>query len=59
MRKCHLCEYRVELADLKDEMTAIAEHYTVHNPSPARWTEAYQKIQAGRQREKQVQTIRP
>ncbi len=40
--------------DLQFETLAEhADHLATHNPSPAQWAEAYQKIQAGKEKAKQ------
>jgi hypothetical protein len=32
----------------------FSDHVAVHNPSPAQWTEAYRKIEEGRERAKKA-----
>jgi len=48
-----ICQHCPELSWEKHELAAHADHLATHNPSPAEWTEAYKRIQAGKLRAKQ------
>lgn len=58
LRVCGICGATFEgEAGTKEklEVTSLqqfVEHQADHNPSPAQWTEAHNKIQAGKQRQK-------
>lgn len=54
-RECGMCgkRFKNKMEEGK-EITALdqfSEHMREHNPSPAQWTEAHQKIQAGNRSE--------
>ena len=48
MRQCPDCEFH----SASDQ--AMTEHLRQHNPSPAQWTAAYNKIQAGKEKAKRT-----
>ena len=56
MRKCNQCEFEVE-GSQQEELAGMSDHLTVHNPSPAKWTEAYNQIRAGRERRKREENV--
>ncbi len=51
MRKCNECGFTVN-SELVTELRRMSDHLTTHNPTPAQWTEAYNKIQAGKEKAK-------
>ena len=53
MRKCNLCDYSVNTGEQPAEMGAMADHLTIHNPSPAQWAQAHKMIEAGKDRRSQ------
>jgi hypothetical protein len=55
--KCLVCGETIKFrkqpnGETESEVSARADHYATHNPSPADWTVAYEKIQEGKERSK-------
>ena len=56
---CHVCGKHIQIGSaLKPEeaakasLDARADHYATHNPNPAQWTEAYNKMRAAKETKK-------
>jgi hypothetical protein len=59
---CHICGDAIKIApglnaaeSAKASLDARADHYATHNPSPAQWTEAYNKNQAAKDKTKKAE----
>lgn len=51
-RKCLLCGAEFETTKEHTALEQFADHATIHNPTPTQWANAYEKIQAGKERQK-------
>ena len=51
-RKCVVCGMEFETDEKGSALAQYADHSIIHNPTPGQWTEAYEKIQAGKERAK-------
>lgn len=58
---CHICNQAIQIESglsaaeiAKASLDARSDHYATHNPSPAQWTEAYNRIQAGKEKAKKA-----
>jgi hypothetical protein len=52
MLKCNVCGIEIKIKPDKTELDARADHYAIHNPTPAQWTAAHNKLVEGRERGK-------
>lgn len=48
-RKCQVCGAVFESTPEASALVQYSDHSATHNPSPAQWTEAYEKIQASKE----------
>ena len=51
-RVCQVCGAEFETNKEQTALQQFSDHSAIHNPSPAQWSEAYDKIQAGKERAK-------
>jgi hypothetical protein len=52
-RKCLECGAEFESNEKESALVQFADHSTIHNPTPEQWAEAYERIQAGKERVKE------
>jgi len=51
-RVCQECGAEFESTESETALAQYADHSRIHQPTQAQWTEAYNKIQAGKERAK-------
>lgn len=51
-RKCLECGAEFETNEKETALQQFADHSRIHQPTQSQWTEAYNKIQAGKERAK-------
>jgi hypothetical protein len=48
-RACRVCGARFEANERQTVLEQFADHSTIHNPTPEKWANAHELIQAGKQ----------
>jgi len=50
--KCITCNAVIKTVGDQTELDARADHYAIHNPTPAQWASAYKLMQAAKEKNK-------